>query len=308
MNDETLARLLRRVASGEVAPEEAQRKLGLPWETLARPGEAAFARLDHERERRRGFPEVVLAEGKSPEETARIVEALARSASQTLVTRAGPETARAVLDRTPGAVWHPRARALVISERPPQPLGARIGVISGGTSDIPVAEEAALTAELMGATVERRYDIGVAGIGRLLAATPGFRRLHALVAVAGMEAALAPVVAGLVPCPVIAVPTSVGYGASYGGLAALLALLNSCAPGVTVVNIDNGFGAGYAAALAVAHHRRLGAGAPLAGEPSEADQNERHREVLGQPETERKDPRLARGRGPERAVAEDGGQ
>ena len=200
---------------------------------------------------------MVFAQGKTPAQTARIAEALSRTASQTLVTRASAEAARAVCERVPEAAWHPEARAVVVSRVPPEPLHARIGVISAGTSDIPVAEEAALTAELMGAEVERRFDVGVAGLQRLLAAAARFRNMHALVVVAGMEAALASVAAGLAPCPVIAVPTSVGYGASFGGVAALLGLLNSCAPGITVVNIDNGFGAGYAAALAVAQFRRL---------------------------------------------------
>ena len=260
MNDEALRRLLSDVASGRVAPGEAERRLRFPFETLSEDGQTPFARLDHHRELRRGFPEVVLAEGKTAEQVVSIVRALSATAGQTLVTRAAPETARAVLAEIPEAVWHEAARAVVVSRTAPAPLDATIGVVSAGTSDIPVAEEAALTAELMGAEVRRTFDIGVAGIQRLLGEAPGFASLHALVVVAGMEAALAPVVAGLAPCPIVAVPTSTGYGASWGGLTALLALLNSCAPGVTVVNIDNGFGAGYAAALAVAHLRRLESG------------------------------------------------
>ena len=257
MNDESLRRLLDGVAAGELTPDEAARRLRFPFETIGADGEAPFARLDHHRELRRGFPEVVLAEGKTAEQVVAIVRALADTAGQTLVTRAAPDTARAVVEAVPEAVWHAEARAVVVSRTPPAPTGARIGVVSAGTSDIPVAEEAALTAELMGAEVRRTFDIGVAGIQRLLAEASHFGSLHAMVVVAGMEAALAPVVAGLVPCPIVAVPTSTGYGASWGGLTALLSLLNSCAPGVTVVNIDNGFGAGYAAALAVAHFRRL---------------------------------------------------
>ena len=257
MNDESLRRLLSDVASGRVAPAEAERRLRFPFEILGEDGKTPFARLDHHRELRRGFPEVVLAEGKTPAQVVAIVRALAATAGQTLVTRAAPETARAVLAAIPEAVWREEARAIVVSRTAPPPLDARIGVVSAGTSDIPVAEEAALTAELMGAEVRRTFDIGVAGLQRLLVEAPGFRSLHALVVVAGMEAALAPVVAGLAPCPIVAVPTSTGYGASWGGLTALLSLLNSCAPGVTVVNIDNGFGGGYAAALAVGHFRRL---------------------------------------------------
>ena len=257
MNDESLSRLLNDVASGEVTPQEAEARLRFPFEAVGEDGKTPFARLDHNRELRRGFPEVVLAEGKTTDQVVAIVRALSETAGQTLVTRISPEAARAVVTDIPGAVWREEARAVVVSRTSPSPTGARIGVVSAGTSDIPVAEEAALTAEIMGAEVHRTFDIGVSGIQRLLAEASGFRALHALVVVAGMEAALAPVVAGLVPCPIIAVPTSTGYGASWGGLTALLSLLNSCAPGVTVVNIDNGFGGGYAAALAVAHFRRL---------------------------------------------------
>ena len=260
MNDESLRRLLDGVATGDVTPGEAARRLRFPFETVGEEGRAPFARLDHHREVRRGFPEVVLAEGKTAEQVVAIVRALSATAGQTLVTRTAPEIARAVLAEVPEAAWREEARAVVVSRTAPTPLDAAIGVVSAGTSDIPVAEEAALTAELMGAEVRRTFDIGVAGIQRLLAEAPGFASLHALVVVAGMEAALAPVVAGLAPCPIVAVPTSTGYGASWGGLTALLSLLNSCAPGVTVVNIDNGFGAGYAAALAVAHLRRLESG------------------------------------------------
>ena len=262
MNDEALRRLLEGIASGEVAPADAERQLRFPFETVGDDGQTPFARLDHHRELRRGFPEVVLAEGKTAEQVVAIVRALADTAGQTLVTRVVPDTARAVLEAVPEADWRAEARAIVVSRTAPTPTGARIGVVSAGTSDIPVAEEAALTAELMGAEVRRTFDIGVAGIQRLLAEASTFRSLHAMVVVAGMEAALAPVVAGLVPCPIVAVPTSTGYGASWGGLTALLSLLNSCAPGVTVVNIDNGFGAGYAAGLAVAHFRRLESESP----------------------------------------------
>lgn len=257
MNDESLRRLLRRVASGEIPPEEAERRLRFPFEALGEDGGTPFARLDHHRELRRGFPEVVLAEGKSALQVVAIVRALSETAGQALVTRASSEVGEAVTGAIEGARWRPEARAVVVSRRAPDPLDARIGVVSAGTSDIPVAEEAALTAELMGAEVRRTFDVGVAGVHRLLAEAPAFRDLHALVVVAGMEAALASVVAGVAPCPLFAVPTSTGYGASWGGLTALLSLLNCCAPGVTVVNIDNGFGAGYAAALAVAHFRRL---------------------------------------------------
>ncbi len=257
MHDERLAALLRQVASGEVAPDAAARELALPFEALSAGDSPPFARVDHARERRRGFPEVVLAAGKSGEQVLAITRALSRRTARTLVTRVDEEVATRICRAIPDAVHHRMARLVLVSREAPAPLHASIGVVSAGTSDIPVAEEAALTAEAMGASVERIFDVGVAGIHRLLREAPRLAGFHTLVVVAGMEAALAPVVAGLVPCPVVAVPTSVGYGASFGGLAALLALLNSCAPGVTVVNVDNGFGAGYAAALAIAHLRRL---------------------------------------------------
>ena len=273
MPPRTLSDLLAAVARGELSPEEAERRLELPLPPAApafepldggpgsgAPGSGApFARIDHDRERRRGFPEVVFAPGKTPEQVVAIVRSLSRSTARTLVTRVTPELAETVLAEVPEAEWRPEALALVVCREPAPSLEAAIGVLSAGTSDQPVAEEAALTAELMGAEVRRIFDVGVAGLHRLLAEAETLRDLHSLVVVAGMEAALAPVVAGLLPCPVIAVPTSTGYGASYRGLAALLALLNSCAPGVTVVNIDNGFGAGYTAALTIAHHRRLAA-------------------------------------------------
>ena len=270
MPDRTLHALFAAVARGELSAEEAARRVELPlpptgpgFEPLTDGGGVGagvpFARIDHDRERRRGFPEVVFAPGKTPEQVVEIVRSLSASTARTLVTRATPELAEIVRTEIPEAVWRPEARALVVCREPAPSLDAEIGVLSAGTSDQPVAEEAALTAELMGAEVRRIFDVGVAGVHRLLAETETLRGLHSLVVVAGMEAALAPVVAGLLPCPVIAVPTSTGYGASYRGLAALLALLNSCAPGVTVVNIDNGFGAGYTAALTIAHHRRLAA-------------------------------------------------
>ena len=263
MTQSDLEALLGRVADGELTPHDAARRLTLPpqpapagFESLVGADGTTFARVDVARERRRGFPEVVLAAGKTPEQVAAIVRSLAGAGGQTLVTRADERHADAVRAACPDATWRAEARAVVVSRRPPERVPGTVAVLSAGTSDLPVAEEAALTAELMGVTVRRLFDVGVAGLHRLLAEASWLGECHALVVVAGMEAALAPVVAGLVPCPVYAVPTSVGYGASYGGLAALLALLNGCAPGVTVVNIDNGFGAGYAAALTLAHLHR----------------------------------------------------
>ena len=228
---------------GRVGVEEALESLrGLPYEDLG------FAKLDHHRELREGFPEVVLGTGKTPSQVSAIAERIAARSGRLLVTRASPEQMAAVAERVPDAVYHADARAITV-ERIVVSRAPGIMVLCAGTADLPVAEEAALTAEMMGNAVERHYDVGVAGIHRLLDRVAQLRRARALVVVAGMEGALPSVVAGLVSTPVIAVPTSVGYGASFGGLAALLAMLNSCAAGVGVVNIDNGFGAGYLAAL-----------------------------------------------------------
>ena len=197
---------------------------------------------------RKGFPEVVLGEGKTPEQVAAIAERLVASGDRLLVTRAGIEMYRAIKERLPDAVYHAPARAVTL-DRSKEPRRPGVAVCCAGTSDVPVAEEAAVTAELMGSAVDRMFDVGVAGLHRLLDKLERLRAAKALVVVAGMEGALPSVVGGLVDVPVIAVPTSVGYGASLGGIAALLAMLNSCASGISVVNIDNGFGAGFAASL-----------------------------------------------------------
>lgn len=197
---------------------------------------------------RRGFPEVVYGEGKTPEQIATIGEALAAKQGRLLVTRIGPEAYQALKARVPGAVYNASARAAFFEGDAQQKL-AGVVVCSAGTSDQPVAEEASVTAEVMGCAVARVYDVGVAGIHRLLDKIEPLREAKAIVVVAGMEGALPSVVGGLVSAPVIAVPTSVGYGANFQGLAPMLAMLNSCAPGVSVVNIDNGFGAGYLAAV-----------------------------------------------------------
>ena len=214
----------------------------LPYEDLG------FAEVDHHRALRKGFPEVVLGEGKTPEQTAAIAEKLAAQSDRVLVTRVDVEAYRLIKERLPDAVYHASARAVTV-DRSREPRRPGVAVLCAGTSDLPVAEEASVTAELMGSTVDRLYDVGVAGIHRLLDKLETISAAKALVAVAGMEGALPSVVAGLVAAPVVAVPTSVGYGASFRGLAPLLAMLNSCAPGVAVVNIDNGFGAGYLAAV-----------------------------------------------------------
>ena len=218
------------------------RLAALPYEDLE------FARLDHHRALRKGFPEVVYGLGKTPEQVATIAESILRHSDRLLVTKTGPESYAAVRERVADAVYDPTARTITVDRRVDAEPVPGVLVASGGTSDLPVVAEAAVTAEIMGCQVERISDVGVAGIHRLLDHLPALRRARVVVAVAGMEGALPSVVGGLVAAPVIAVPTSVGYGASYDGLAALLAMLNSCAPGVAVVNIDNGFGAGYLAA------------------------------------------------------------
>jgi NCAIR mutase (PurE)-related protein len=211
-------------------------------------GAAPFAHVDHDREARCGFPEAIFAERKTPEETAEIAVRIFARSGRLLVTRATPAHAAAVLARLPQARHHERAR-VVTAEAREFPRAGRVAVVCAGTADLPVAEEAAATADLLGADVDRVYDVGVAGLHRVLEAVPRLRAANAVVVCAGMEGALPSVVGGLVAVPVYAVPTSVGYGASFGGLAALLGMLNSCAANVAVVNVDNGFGAGYQAAL-----------------------------------------------------------
>jgi hypothetical protein len=244
--------LLAAVKNGSLEIDEAVERLRvLPYENLG------FARVDHQRHLRRGFPEVIYCPGKTVEQIVAIVERLAASGGTVLATRAEPAVYEAVKAVHPGAEYHATARALVIrSEFEQTPIGY-VAVVSAGTADLPVAEEAALTAELIGSRVERLFDVGVAGIHRLFDNWDLLSKARVIVVVAGMEGALASVVGGLAVCPVIAVPTSVGYGANFGGLAPLLTMLNSCATGVAVVNIDNGFGAGYMAALI----NRVGEGA-----------------------------------------------
>jgi hypothetical protein len=209
-----------------------------------------FARLDHHRALRTGVPEVVLAEGKTTEHLVAIVRELCTTGGNVLCTRVSPAQAEAVLQVEKQARYHPLPRLLTVEQRPVERTGqGKVLVACAGTSDLPVAEEACITAELLGSPIERLYDVGVAGLHRILAAQDLLRSAAVLIVVAGMEGALPSVVAGLSGRPVIAVPTSTGYGASFGGLAALLGMLSSCAAGVMVVNIDNGFGAGYAAAL-----------------------------------------------------------
>ncbi len=248
MAPEPLKALLQAIAEGRVSPEQALEQLRLlPYESVE------FARIDHHRALRKGFPEVVFCTGKTPEQVAEIVARLVPH-GRVLATRATLEQYEAVRQRVPEAVYHPEARAIRVGEFPEAPETPYGVVVSAGTADIPVAEEAALTARMMGVAVRTLYDVGVAGLHRLLEHLPMLMEARAIVVVAGMEGALPSVVGGLVPCPVIAVPTSVGYGAHFGGLAPLLTMLNTCAPGVSVVNIDNGFGAGYCLALIVKPH------------------------------------------------------
>ncbi|MGI8955686.1 MAG: nickel pincer cofactor biosynthesis protein LarB [Chthoniobacterales bacterium] len=207
-----------------------------------------FARVDIDRRRRTGFPEVIFGQGKTSEEVTRIAQVILEREPVLLATRVTKEQFEAVQEKFPVAIFHERARCLTIEREPLPKLRSAVAVVAAGTSDLPVAEEAAVTLEIFGNRVERIYDAGVAGLHRLLIETDRLRDCAALIVVAGMEGALPSVVAGLVDKPVIAVPTSTGYGASFGGLAALLGMLNSCGSGVTVVNIDNGFGAAYAAA------------------------------------------------------------
>jgi NCAIR mutase (PurE)-related protein len=245
MDIKLLEQLLEEVRAGRLSVATALEKLRtLPFEDLG------FAMVDHHRQLRQGFPEVVFAAGKSLEQIQAILAALTPKAEHILVTRLSPEKAAALIPEFPQARYYPDSQALTLSrgEVPDRGRGV-IVVMSAGTSDIPVAEEALVTARIMGHRVEALYDVGVAGLHRLLAHQELFRQATCFVVVAGMEGALPSVVGGLVDRPVIAVPTSVGYGASFGGLAALLAMLNSCATGIAVVNIDNGFGAGYLAAL-----------------------------------------------------------
>lgn len=230
--------------AGRISLDEATDKLvGLPYEDIQ------FARVDHHREIRLGFPEVIFGQGKTVGQIVKIAERILAHSSNLLISRTNEEVFRRVAEIAEDAEFHSEARMIsVLRDRTERGEGL-IAIISAGTSDIPVAEEAAITATAMGNRVARIYDVGVAGIHRLFGAREDFESARAVVVVAGMEGALPSVVGGLVAVPVIAVPTSIGYGASFDGLAALLGMLNSCASNVTVVNIDNGFGAGFVASL-----------------------------------------------------------
>jgi NCAIR mutase (PurE)-related protein len=242
MQTHRLRQLLEDLHHQRISPDEGLELLRhLPYEDLG------FAQVDHHRGLRQGFPEVVFCQGKTVDQICQIIQRMRATGSDVLATRASQNVFTAVYSRFPEAVYHEQARAIVLQSTPPARTNGIVLVVSAGTSDIPVAEEAAVTAETLGSTTERLYDVGVAGIHRLLDRRGRLFRARVLVVVAGMEGALASVVGGLVDKPVIAVPTSIGYGASFGGIAALLTMLNSCAAGVATVNIDNGFGAGYMA-------------------------------------------------------------
>jgi NCAIR mutase (PurE)-related protein len=246
MEQEQLKKLLVQVQTGKITVAAALDRLRhLPFEDID------FARIDHHRRMRKGFPEVIFGEGKTAVQVVEIMTRMARHGDHILVTRLDADKARAVLKKFPQARYHPLSRVLTLEKKAPTPPSGRgpVLVLSAGTSDIPVAEEALLTARIMGNETEYLYDTGVAGLHRLLAHQEKILSAAVLIVVAGMEGALPSVVAGLVNRPVIAVPTSIGYGASFNGLAALLAMLNSCSSGIAVVNIDNGFGAGYLATL-----------------------------------------------------------
>lgn len=241
MDKSKLEKLLQQVQAGELDVQEALQRLGhLPFEDLD------FARLDLHRDLRQGTPEVVYCQSKTPDQIIQIMEKLSQHHDHILGTRLSPEAADQVLDRLPGAAYDPISRLIKYSqgELPPPPEdGPYCMIVTGGTSDMPIAEEAAQTLEFLRSRVIRAYDVGVSGVHRLLEQREALSGADVIISVAGMEGALTSVVGGLVSCPVVGVPTSVGYGANFGGISALLAMLNACAPGIAVVNIDNGFGA-----------------------------------------------------------------
>lgn len=248
MTSGQLRELLDAVREGSIATEEAHARLlehlrEVPFRDLG------FARVDHHRALRQGFPEVILGVGKTPAQIAAIASEIVARGHTLLVTRADRDAYDAVRSVVPGATFRPDSRTITFQQKDMQPGHGTILLAAAGTSDLPVAEEAAVTAELMGNTVDRLYDVGIAGLPRLLHEHSRLTSARVIIVIAGMEGALPSVVSGLVSVPVIAVPTSVGYGASFGGVAALLGMLNSCAAGVSVVNIDNGFGAAFIASL-----------------------------------------------------------
>jgi pyridinium-3,5-biscarboxylic acid mononucleotide synthase len=251
MTRETILELLERIQRGETSPAEALAQLSrLPYE------DAGFAKIDHHRSLRLGLPEVIYSKGKTPAQVAEIFSRMAAGGGDVIATRAGVEAYGAVRAVASSARFHEVAGIIGLRQSPAGAATGPVAVVCAGTSDLPVAEEAAVTGEYLGLEIERIVDVGVAGLHRLLAQADALSRARAVIVCAGMEGALPSVVGGLVAAPVIAVPTSVGYGAAFGGIAALLGMLNSCSPNVSVVNIDNGFGAAYVAAMIVRSAKR----------------------------------------------------
>ena len=239
-----LEEILIKVQQGKLSPKKALQSLkDYPYQDLT------FAKIDHHRELRRGYPEIIYGLGKTEDQIIKIAQAIIKNGSNLLITKVGPELYRNLKKKIPRAKYNPLAKTIHLRQQKPVPGKGKIVILTAGTSDIPVAEEAAVTCEILGNEVEKVYDVGVAGLHRLFGEYEKIQKARVIIAVAGMEGALPSVVAGVVNIPLIAVPTSVGYGASMKGLAALLAMLNSCPGGVGVVNIDNGFGAGYLASL-----------------------------------------------------------
>jgi pyridinium-3,5-biscarboxylic acid mononucleotide synthase len=244
MNVKEVEKLLKEVKTGQTSIEEALSILkDFPYTDLG------FARIDHHREMRTGYPEIIYCAGKTIDQVTEIFKVMSEKENNVIGTRANNEMYEAVKSILPDVAYYQMAKIISLQKNKPVPPESRIAVITAGTSDMPVAEEAAITAELLGNNVLRIYDAGVAGIHRLVDKLPEIRSCRVVIVIAGMEGALASVVGGLVDKPVIAVPTSVGYGANFGGISALLAMLTSCSTGVTVVNIDNGFGAGFSASM-----------------------------------------------------------
>jgi hypothetical protein len=239
-----LEEILNKVQKGDFSPKEALRELkDFPYQDLS------FAKIDHHRELRKGFPEIIYGLGKTPDQILKISQEILKKGSNLLITKVEPKVFDMIKKKLPRAQYNPMAKAITLKQKKPIMGKGKIVVMTAGTSDIPVAEEAYVTCDILGNEVERIYDVGVAGLHRLFGEYEKIKQARVIITVAGMEGALPSVVAGLVNVPIIAVPTSVGYGASFKGLAALLAMLNSCPGGVAVVNIDNGFGAAYLASL-----------------------------------------------------------
>lgn len=246
MDKKDIKKLLKQVKNGEINIDEAASNLkNLPFKDLG------FAKVDNHRSLRNGFPEVIYCEGKSIDEIEGIIKEMLKYNNNILASRANKEIYKRIKKIAPEAVYHDRPKMIFIEKKALSKTKSKILVVSGGTSDIPVAEEAVVTAEALGNSVERLYDVGVAGIHRLLSNLDKLDQAEVIITVAGMEGALSSVIGGLVDKPVIAVPTSIGYGANFGGLSALLTMLNSCASGIGVVNIDNGFGAAYLASTII---------------------------------------------------------